>query len=397
MIFDIPHFMGIAHQHFVSAQEVEALPVVQAVLFYSPTCPHCHQVINEILIPLQEVHGEQLQILALETQAEPGAQLYQAAVDYYEIPDNRLGVPTLIVADKILVGSVEAEQFRDIVADGLAGNGIPWPTLPALHLLFPDLPKTAVSAPDSELVESDEPVVETVTAVTADEAVDEAEPETAVIVSPESDFGLDPESAPNFAVAGDEVPVTVDIDPPADPVGIAIGWLVLLFMMVASGYVISLFLRKHANPDAILTHWSIPGLALVGLVAALYLSYVEITHVEAICGPVGECNIVQSSTYAQILGIPVAVLGVINYIIIVALWFWQRNGRLQGRRFVIWSLMGMTAAGTLFSIYLTVVELFVIHAVCAWCLSSALVTTLLMLIVVLSVTHFVPVGEQRYA
>ncbi len=55
--------------------------------------------------------------------------------------------------------------------------------------------------------------------------------------------------------------------------------------------------------------WAVPALALIGLGVALYLSYVELLQVEAVCGPVGECNIVQASPYAQFLGIPIAVLG----------------------------------------------------------------------------------------
>lgn len=386
-------FLSLVLLPGVKAQEDDALPVVQAVLFYSPTCPHCHQVITEILVPMQEAYGEQLQILALSTQEELGAQLYQAAVDYYEIPDNRLGVPTLIVAETILVGSLEAQQFSEIAADGLANGGIAWPDLPALHLVFPDLPTTAVSTTETEPEENNAPTaaptvtpeaaVETDAVVIENDPVDEVG-ETAVAPLAET---VDVEQMPDLAAAGEETAVTIVEEPPADPVGFAIGWMVLLFMLVASGYVLSLFLRKRPATDTILTHWLVPILAVIGLGVALYLSYVEITHVEAVCGPVGECNVVQSSSYAQIAGIPVAVLGALNYIAIIGLWFWQRNGRLQGRGFVILSLVGMTIVGTVFSIYLTGIELFVIRAVCAWCLSSAVTTTLLMVFIMLSVTQ----------
>ncbi len=53
----------------------------------------------------------------------------------------------------------------------------------------------------------------------------------------------------------------------------------------------------------------------------------------------------------------------------------------------VWlALLGLTLFGLLFSIYLTMLELFVIHAVCAWCLGSAVISTLLMLLVVLPIT-----------
>jgi uncharacterized membrane protein len=119
---------------------------------------------------------------------------------------------------------------------------------------------------------------------------------------------------------------------------------------------------------------------------SIYLAYVEISHVQAVCGPVGECNIVQASPYAQILGIPIAVLGILNYLAILVLWRVQRyaGGRLV--KLSAFGLLGLTLAGTLFSIYLTCLELFVIRAVCAWCLSSAVITTLLMLLAAIPIT-----------
>ena len=121
---------------------------------------------------------------------------------------------------------------------------------------------------------------------------------------------------------------------------------------------------------------------MFGLGVALYLSYVEVTQVKAICGPVGGCNIVQSSPYAQLMGFPVGVLGAIFYMAISVLWIGQRflPGRI--RTLSLLSLVALTIFGTGFSIYLTVIELFVIRAICAWCLSSAVFTTLLMILVV---------------
>ena len=69
--------------------------------------------------------------------------------------------------------------------------------------------------------------------------------------------------------------------------------------------------------------WAVPILALIGLSVSLYLSYVEVARVEAVCGPVGACNIVQTSVYASLLGIPIAVLGALNYMAIIALWAGQ--------------------------------------------------------------------------
>ena len=107
---------------------------------------------------------------------------------------------------------------------------------------------------------------------------------------------------------------------------------------------------------------------------------------ETICGPVGRCNIVQSSEYALFLGVPVAVWGVLNYLAVAGLWV---GGRALTGRWADRSLMGLLALtlfGVLFSIYLTCLELFAIHAICAWCLGSAVTTAALLLLVVVPLT-----------
>jgi uncharacterized membrane protein len=103
--------------------------------------------------------------------------------------------------------------------------------------------------------------------------------------------------------------------------------------------------------------------------------------VAAVCGPVGDCNAVQSSPYARLFGVlPIGVLGVIGYVAILIAWLWGRlrSDRLAEAAPVI--VFGLTVFGVLFSVYLTFLEPFVIGAVCAWCLTSAIVMTLLMLI-----------------
>ncbi|MBK8935731.1 MAG: vitamin K epoxide reductase family protein [Chloroflexi bacterium] len=121
------------------------------------------------------------------------------------------------------------------------------------------------------------------------------------------------------------------------------------------------------------------ALMAIGLVVSGYLAYVETTHVTAVCGPVGECNIVQSSPYAHIFGIPIAVLGLLFYISVAGLWLLQRVETWQ--RLAVLALVGLAFGGTLFSLYLTLLELLVIGAVCMWCLTSAVATGLICLLV----------------
>jgi uncharacterized membrane protein len=124
--------------------------------------------------------------------------------------------------------------------------------------------------------------------------------------------------------------------------------------------------------------WLIPLLALAGLGVAAYLSHIEVRQVEAVCGPVGDCNTVNQSEYAKLFGIlPIGVLGLLGFLAILAAWTLRRWG---SGRISLWAavgILGMTSFGTLFSVYLTFLEPFVIGATCLWCLSSAVIMTTL--------------------
>jgi uncharacterized membrane protein len=160
-----------------------------------------------------------------------------------------------------------------------------------------------------------------------------------------------------------------------DPTGSSIAVLVLL------GMVISLVLRGF--PPRVQggewPGWVIPTLVVVGFGIASYLSFIEITHAPAACGPVGDCNTVNQSKYAHLFGLlPVGVLGLLGYSLILALWFLRGRGSEEGRVLVTLGLWGAALFGTLFSVYLTFLEPFVIGANCVWCLSSAVIMTLLL-------------------
>ena len=112
----------------------------------------------------------------------------------------------------------------------------------------------------------------------------------------------------------------------------------------------------------------------IGLLDALYLSWSKLAHQQVICGTYKGCETVNSSPYAEINGIPIAILGAGSYLVILALLylesrggFWQENGPL--------AIFVVSLAGTLYSAYLTYVEVAVIHAVCFYCVISAIAMT----------------------
>lgn len=360
-------------------------PVVRAVLFYRPTCSHCHMVISEVLLPMVEDYGtDQLQIIGFDISQPDGGQIFQAAIERYEIPPERQAVPTLIVGDVILLGSIEIpEMFPDLVEKGLEEGGIDWPDIPGLEQTIPpEYQEEATPATEPQPAET--PTAPPTTVPTATQA-----PPPSATLLPTQPPTSAVESTPlALSLSEGEIPQAE-----ADPVGFTLAGVVLLSMVVAMAYaswrLITAWprvLELDRNPSNIAQTWAIPILALLGLGVAAYLAYVEITHVEAVCGPVGECNIVQSSPYARILGIPIAVLGLLNYLAIVVLWTGQK---LLDSRWANVSALGLLALalfGTFFSIYLTCLELFAIHAICAWCLSSAVITTLLMLLSAIPIT-----------
>ena len=142
--------------------------------------------------------------------------------------------------------------------------------------------------------------------------------------------------------------------------------------------------------------FAIPVLSILGLGASIYLTYVEFTHTRALCGPVGDCNAVQSSPYAKLFGIiPIGLAGAFGYIALLVTWLWQRFRSDPFARIAGPAMFGMALFGTLFSIYLTYLELFVIHAVCIWCLSSAVIITALMLLNLPPITQWLAVSDEE--
>lgn len=111
-------------------------------------------------------------------------------------------------------------------------------------------------------------------------------------------------------------------------------------------------------------------LSLIGLGISLYLTYTHYFGLAPLCLASGGCETVQSSKYAVMFGIPVPLIGVAGYAaMLVSLRIRSEFGRLLG--------VLLTVGGFAFSAYLTYLELFVIHAICQWCATSALVVTVL--------------------
>jgi uncharacterized membrane protein len=125
------------------------------------------------------------------------------------------------------------------------------------------------------------------------------------------------------------------------------------------------------------------ALALVGLAIAGYLTWVHYAGLQPICaGGGGGCERVQSSHWAELAGVPVALLGVAGYAaILLSLALPEDPGRSVAAFVAI--------AGLGFSAWLTYVEVAKIHAICQWCVASAVVMALLAAV---SVTRLLRAG-----
>ncbi len=326
---------GLSSGAVSAAASIEGI-AVRAVLFYSPSCPHCHQVMTEDLPPLQGKYGTQLQILTVDIDDPDGTSLYNAAVEHFQIPDERIGVPTLIVGDVVLVGSAEIpEQLPSLVDRMLASGGSDWPSIPGLA--------DAISA----------------------------------TASPSSS------PTPGSAPAG-SFPSDVTERLARDPAGNTLAMGVLLGLLASLAWA-ALRMARGETTAGQPSEW-IPIIALAGLAVAAYLAAVETSGASAVCGPVGDCNRVQQSEYARLFGVVhVGVLGCAGYVAILGAWLAGRVATGTGVRLSSLGLVAMAGAGVLFSTYLTFLEPFVIGATCAWCLTSAVLMDAILLIAVVSI------------
>ena len=124
-------------------------------------------------------------------------------------------------------------------------------------------------------------------------------------------------------------------------------------------------------------------LALVGLFVAIYLTLFKLGVIGQLVCAVGSCETVQTSRWATLLGLPVAAGGVGYYVIVLAIAFAGTTPRWEGSPTLPLGLVLLTAWGALFSVWLTWLELFVIHAICQWCVISAMIAVALLVVAVL--------------
>ena len=118
-------------------------------------------------------------------------------------------------------------------------------------------------------------------------------------------------------------------------------------------------------------------IALIGVFVSLYLTLYKLGYIGTLACGTGGCETVQLSKWGDFLGVPVAGWGVVFYGVVLALAVAGVQERFAGSRLLTTVLTLVTGWGVLFTLWLTYLELFVIHAICRWCVGSATMTVLL--------------------
>lgn len=124
-------------------------------------------------------------------------------------------------------------------------------------------------------------------------------------------------------------------------------------------------------------------IALIGLFVATYLTLFKLGVIGQLACAVGSCETVQLSRWATFLGVPVAAWGIGYYVVVLALSVAGTMERWEASPSLAVGTVLLTAWGALFSLWLTALELFVIHAICQWCVISALLAVTLFLVALL--------------
>jgi uncharacterized membrane protein len=320
-------------------------PVVLAILFWSNGCTYCNQVLTNTLPLIQDRYQFQLSVLLIEVVTLKDVENLYSLGASLGLTKEQVAVPFLLIDHTALVGVDDIEtKLSGLIDKYLTSGGLGYPELPRLN----DMLSTGIA------FTSFDPGLQIV-------------PQTA--------------AATNSA-------------------GITLAWGILVIMVIALTLAILMILRafqgKSLREIKSWLDFAIPVLSIVGLGASIYLTYVEVTHTHALCGPVGDCNTVQSSPYAKLFGIlPIGLVGAMGYIAILITWLWRRFRTDSLSKIADPVMFGMALFGTLFSIYLTYLELFVIHAVCIWCLSSAAIITALMLLSLPPITQWLAISEDE--
>jgi len=121
-------------------------------------------------------------------------------------------------------------------------------------------------------------------------------------------------------------------------------------------------------------------LALAGIFISLYLTLYKIGVIGELSCSIGSCETVNTSKWSRFFGLPVAAWGLLFYLDVFAIALIGTLPRFENERVISIVLVAETVVGVLFSAWLTYLELAVIHAICIWCVTSAVIVTVILVV-----------------
>jgi len=126
--------------------------------------------------------------------------------------------------------------------------------------------------------------------------------------------------------------------------------------------------------------WVSVVLSAAGVAISVYLSAKRFTGGSLACTRWAECDVVNNSIYAKIYGVPIAFIGLAGYLVLFGLALAALQAPGSGKRRLLAIGFVFALGGVGFSVYLTYLEIYVIEAVCSWCVASAIIITLLAIV-----------------
>lgn len=309
-----------------------------------------------ILPELNDTFGSQLEVVILDINLPDGKSLFLAAIEAYAVPSSV--VPLMIVGDTYLLGTASIEdQVHELIDFHLSQGGAEFPAIPGL----------------SAVVDS---LLETQAVSSAQPSPSAASTPTRNAIIPTPGIGQDPNPLPSDSPILNIPGFSEHLR--QDPVGYPIGMLILAGMILSLVLGTWMFVKGRQRVIHKPVSWIIPILCIAGFIIAGYLFFKDTRDMDVFCDGVGDCQAVQHSQYSRLYGfMPVSAIGMLGYMFLLGLWILSIRSKDRLLQMASLAMPVLAVCGLLFSIWLTWLELYVIGAVCAWCLASAVVISLL--------------------
>ncbi|HMJ17519.1 MAG TPA: vitamin K epoxide reductase family protein [Gemmatimonadaceae bacterium] len=124
----------------------------------------------------------------------------------------------------------------------------------------------------------------------------------------------------------------------------------------------------------------VAALALAGILISTYLTLYKLGVIGELTCSIGSCETVNTSRWSVFLGIPVAAWGLVFYMDVFVIALVGTMPRFENEPFISVVLVAQAMVGVIFSAWLTYLELGVIHAICIWCVTSAVIVAAISLV-----------------